>query len=214
MKVLIVSEGWPNSAYSRPFQEFGESTGDSDLLWKKPKDIALVVFTGGADVSPALYGEEAGHNTSYVPRRDIYESIVFHQAKRLNKPMAGICRGAQFLNVMAGGKLCQHLDNHGNYHDMQTIDGRCFEVSSTHHQMMLPPIGSQVIGWAARKRSYRYLGAKSKPMWPEPDHEYEVIYWPYIRAVGMQFHPEIMGENTEGFLFAAELVKRHLLRKK
>src|SRR5438309_1359385 len=85
-----------------------------------------------------------------VSRMDMYQSITFHRAKMIGKPMAGICRGSQFLNVMAGGRLCQHLDGHGSWHDMETSDGRSFEVSSTHHQMMLPPEGAKVIGWSAK----------------------------------------------------------------
>ena len=210
-KVLIVGE-YGSSSYHRPFKDFGEQVHDSDLLWTNPREIALVVFTGGADVTPALYGQEASRGTGTVPRRDIYESITFQRAKMLGKPMAGICRGSQFLNVMAGGKLCQHLDGHGSWHDMETCDGQKFEVSSTHHQMMLPPKHAKVIGWAAKKRSTRYYGELDKLIQPVPEKEYEVIYWPNIRAVGMQYHPEMMGEYQKGFKFAAQLVEEYLLR--
>jgi gamma-glutamyl-gamma-aminobutyrate hydrolase PuuD len=210
-KVLIVGE-YGSSQYHRPFKDFGEESSDSDLLWTNPRDVARLVFTGGADVTPALYGEESARGTSTVPRRDIYESITFQRAKMIGKPMVGICRGSQFLNVMAGGKLCQHLDNHGCWHDMETCDGQKFEVSSTHHQMMLPPPGAKVIGWSAKKRSTRYYGELDKPLLPAPEKEYEVIYWPNIRAIGMQYHPECMGDYSKGFLFAAQVVQEYLLR--
>ena len=209
-KVLIVSEGGGSSSYHKPFRKFGDQVHDSNLLWTNPEEIALVVFTGGADVTPALYGQEASQATCTVPRRDIYESITFHRAKQLRKPMAGICRGSQFLNVMAGGKLVQHLDGHGVWHNMRTCDDKVFEVSSTHHQMMLPPEGAKVIGWSEKRRSNRYCGENNE-MIKAPEREYEVIYWPNIRAVGMQYHPEIMGEFQLGFLFASQLVERYLL---
>ncbi len=211
-KVLVVTDGYGLHTYHRPFKKFGDATDDSDLLWTNPKEIKLVVFTGGADVSPCLYGQEAAKMTSCVPRRDIYESISFQKALSLRKPMVGICRGAQFLNIMAGGKLVQHLDNHGCYHDMTTVDSRTFEVSSTHHQMMLPPEGALLVGWATHKRSKHYYGADDKPLNPPPKFETEVVYWPKLRAVGMQYHPECMGEYTRGFTFASELVERYLLR--
>jgi GMP synthase-like glutamine amidotransferase len=211
-KVLVVSE-YAIGDYHAPFREFGTATTDSTLLWHDPESIALVVFTGGADVSPSLYGEEAATATHCVPRRDIYESISFQRAKTLNLPMVGICRGSQFLNVMAGGKLCQHLDGHNIWHDMTIIGNRNFEVSSTHHQMMLPPPDAKVIGWSTRKRSYVYLGEGNKALKPTPKIEYEVIYWPNLRAIGMQYHPEAMQENSRGFRFAAELVKKYLLEE-
>ncbi len=211
-KVLIVSEHF-NAAYHRPFREFGEQTIDGDLLWTDPKSISLVLFTGGADVSPSLYGEEAAAITDTVPRRDIYESITFQRSKTLGIPMVGICRGSQFLNVMAGGKLCQHLEGHGFWHSMTTYDGKTFEVSSTHHQMMLPPRNAKVIAWATTRRSNVYYGEDNKLLKP-PEKEYEVIYWPNICSIGMQYHPEIMGEYSHGFTFAADLVKKYLLSKK
>src|ERR1700677_4699649 len=99
-KVLVVGDGWGQSYYS-PFSEFGEPTTNNELLWTNPHSISLVVFTGGADVAPSLYGEEASRETSSYPKRDIFETIVFQKAHSLHKPKVGICRGAQFLNVMA-----------------------------------------------------------------------------------------------------------------
>ena len=207
-KVLVVGG---SSYYHDPFRKFGTYTCDAELLWTNPRDIALVLFTGGADVSPALYRQEAARGTNFFPRRDIYESIVFRKAIQLGTRMVGVCRGSQFLNVMAGGKLVQHLDGHGFWHNMKTIDGRMFEVSSTHHQMSLPTNDSLLIGWSAEKRSYGgYIGDDNKRINPEPKHETEVIYWPTIRGVGMQYHPEIMSEHTQGFRFASGVVEKYL----
>ena len=211
-RVLIVSDGQNVSNYHRPFGDFGKEAYDCELLWTDPDSVALVVFTGGADVSPSLYGQEASRDTSCVPRRDIYETIAFHRAKALNKPMVGICRGAQFLCVMAGGKLCQHLTGHHMSHCMELWDGRRFEVSSTHHQMMLPFPGTKVIGWSLKKQSYFYYGERNRQIEPQPKREYEVMAWPHIRAAGMQYHPEAMDSLTKGFKFAAELVERHLIK--
>jgi gamma-glutamyl-gamma-aminobutyrate hydrolase PuuD len=123
--------------------------------------------------------------------------------------MAGICRGAQFLNVMAGGKMIQHVDSHGNYHSMTTIDGEEMEVSSTHHQMIIPPKqDALLVGWSSVRRSGVYLGAKGPT--DVPEKETEVIYLPKINAVGMQYHPESMSVHSKGFQYAATLVKKYL----
>lgn len=212
-KVLIVTEGYGVSLYHKPFKKFGESTANSDLLWTDPREIKLVVFTGGADVSPCLYGQESAKMTSCVPRRDIFESITFQKALQLGKPMVGICRGAQFLNVMAGGKMVQHLENHSVYHSMTVLGGKSFEVSSTHHQMMLPPKDALLVGWATERRSSKYYGEDDKLIDPKPDRETEVVYWPKLRAVGMQYHPEIMSDYSPGFYFASDVIERYLVRR-
>ena len=210
--VLIVGE-IPNKVYYQPFKKYGKDVYESEILWTNPNSINLVVFTGGVDISPVLYDQETSYRTSTAPKRDIFEMVVFTKAHALNLKMVGICRGAQFLNIMAGGKLVQHLDNHTYYHLMTTIDNREFEISSTHHQMMIPPEDAKLIGWSTKRRSKAYISEKEKVL-PPPEKETEVLYWPKIKAIGMQYHPEIMSEFSDGFRFASELVDKYLFKQK
>src|SRR5690554_3184603 len=82
------------------------------------EEADLVCFIGGEDVQPSLYGEHDHPSTHTNPARDEMEEKLFHYCLNEGIPMAGICRGAQFLNVMNGGKLYQDVDNHatGNTH--------------------------------------------------------------------------------------------------
>ena len=67
-------------------------------------------FTGGADIDPAHYGEQASPACGDVqPLRDEMELAVFRAAFRADKPLLGICRGAQLFNVALGGTLIQDL---------------------------------------------------------------------------------------------------------
>ena len=68
------------------------------------------LFTGGHDVDPALY-HEAPLNGSVVPcpKRDVMEGLVLGKAIGSDKPVLGICRGIQFINVFLGGTLYQDL---------------------------------------------------------------------------------------------------------
>lgn len=93
----------------------------------------VILFCGGADVSPQLYGEPASEETCANPSRDEMCISIFSSA--INKPKLGICRGAQFLAVMLGGKLKQHIAGHvGNVVHKTAVDGKTFEVNSDHHQ--------------------------------------------------------------------------------
>ena len=68
------------------------------------------LFTGGPDISPALYGEDVLNDTVFsVEKRDRMEQIVFAEAMAAKKPVLGICRGIQFINVMLGGSLYQDI---------------------------------------------------------------------------------------------------------
>ena len=68
------------------------------------------LFTGGQDVASELYGEQPLEGlTVDCPKRDGMEALVLEQAMALKKPLLGICRGMQFINVMLGGTLYQDL---------------------------------------------------------------------------------------------------------
>ena len=69
-----------------------------------------IVFSGGADVDPALYGAEAHPETDEPQaRRDRGELALLQAALEHDVPMLAVCRGVQLLNVARGGDLVQHL---------------------------------------------------------------------------------------------------------
>ena len=80
-------------------------------------DIARLVdfcdgflFTGGQDVSPQMYGEAMKPTCGELcPARDTLERELLYRALERDKPILGICRGIQFLNVALGGTLYQDL---------------------------------------------------------------------------------------------------------
>lgn len=69
-----------------------------------------VLLSGGGDVDPALYGQRAtGHLGSVSPLRDAAElAVAKYVIRETNKPILGICRGIQVMNVAMGGSL--HID--------------------------------------------------------------------------------------------------------
>ena len=69
-----------------------------------------VVFSGGGDLDPELYGADA-HAATDTPRRerDAAELRLLEAALHRDIPVLAICRGSQLLNVARGGDLVQHL---------------------------------------------------------------------------------------------------------
>jgi putative glutamine amidotransferase len=69
-----------------------------------------LIFTGGLDVQPELYGAERHPLTDPArPDRDAWEMALFHGADERRMPVLAICRGLQLVNVARGGTLHQHL---------------------------------------------------------------------------------------------------------
>lgn len=144
----------------------------------------LIQFTGGADVSPSLYGEKQEKRSSCNMARDKIDMLMYAAGLRMDMPMAGICRGGQFLNVMNGGKMVQHIDGHGTSHDIiylaQNDKKLRIRVSSTHHQHML---ANEQLAFIIAKS----CGNKA------PKNITEVIYYEYTNCLCFQPHPEMQG---------------------
>src|SRR3712207_649257 len=69
-----------------------------------------IILAGGADIDPALYGEERHPQTGPCwPERDTFEIALARRAIERDLPVLRICRGMQLLNVALGGTLDQHL---------------------------------------------------------------------------------------------------------
>jgi len=74
-------------------------------------DVDAMVFTGGSDINPAVYGQEPHPASSgFYDHRDAAELELMRAALGQAMPVLGICRGMQLLNVARGGDLIQHLE--------------------------------------------------------------------------------------------------------
>lgn len=69
-----------------------------------------ILFTGSAcDITPSLYGQENRKSMECDPALDEMELALFHAFYKRNKPIFGICRGIQVINVALGGSLIQDI---------------------------------------------------------------------------------------------------------
>ena len=183
--------------------------------WEITEDIQeanLVQFLGGDDVTPSFYGESRMDSTYCNPLRDKYEKVLFNICKENTTPMAGICRGAQFLNVMNKGKLWQDINNHAcsNGHDLIDYEtGYTVKASSTHHQEMIPT-GDAVllaVAYEATEKT-RMRGGAEVTSFNKNGPDMEVLMYPATSCLCFQPHPEYMGfhELTELYFKHIELL--------
>lgn len=187
MFVLIINS---NPQYKKMFLQRGWEVStvinEENLL-----KADLVQFTGGEDVSPSFYFEDNTHSFNNF-HRDLFETGIFKWCVNHCKPMAGICRGAQFLNVMCGGKMKQNVSGHAvvkghklTVFDVPKISG-VYHVTSTHHQMMVPAPGTGVIGL-----SEEICGEDGT----------EIIIHPFNKCLGFQPHPEFHTGECQDLYF-------------
>ena len=167
-----------------------------------------LVLQGGADVAPESYGETPMSPAWAGDRiRDRYEIELFTEFVRQGKPVFGICRGCQILNVALGGTLYQDLATQvqaghhrdeskydQNFHDMCVLPDTWLaklypkvtrtRINTIHHQAV-KTLGEGLI-----------VEAKS-----EPDGIVEAVRWEgHSFVVGVQWHPEFMDPKDVGLM--------------
>jgi hypothetical protein len=209
MKVFVVGGGYDYIKYF-----YGLGLNGSTTL----EGADFVVFTGGEDVSPELYGEK-NVNSFNNPGRDKQEKIVYEHVRSLGIPMVGICRGGQFLNVMNGGKMWQDVNNHCGDHKIKEVGkgkkARSFLVTSTHHQMMRPGKGAVVLAVGDNgdgrpicdlRETYGECVEGADPK--EPD--YEVLWYPETNCLCFQPHPEYASAPKDCRVYFEELLSTYV----
>ncbi|HEX4678534.1 MAG TPA: gamma-glutamyl-gamma-aminobutyrate hydrolase family protein [Gaiellaceae bacterium] len=165
-----------------------------------------LIFSGGSDLDPELYGEQPHPETNgWVRERDDFELGLMQAALARDVPLLAICRGSQVLNVALGGDLEQHVpdrvqtDVHKETpgvfadHDVAVLQGTTLasilgdraEVKSHHHQ------------------GYGELGSGLREAARAPDGTVEALEDTTRRfTVGVLWHPE---EGEDLALFEALL---------
>jgi gamma-glutamyl-gamma-aminobutyrate hydrolase PuuD len=171
-------------------------------------ESSLVQFTGGADVSPMLYGQYMHNRTRADLDRDKRDIAVWRIAEQMGLPMAGICRGGQFLNVMCGGSMWQDVNEHaiGKGHEMMChLTGEVEHVTSTHHQMMIPSKGGIILGTALESYRKERHTSESGPTIrtltrasvhsPIEEQDIEAVFYVKENVLCFQPHPEFHGQK-------------------
>jgi anthranilate/para-aminobenzoate synthase component II len=173
----------------------------------------VVFFDGGTDIDPTLYGETPHIMTGRPDKeRDQREKAAFLRAQGAGARCLGVCRGAQFLCVMSGGKLVQHVTghNHSAGHLILTDSNFTMFTESSHHQMMWPnQIPHVLIAWANLSSGYKMSDEFGKEL--EDGRMPEIIYCKNTKCLCIQGHTEWVDKDSPFAQFTRRLVKEFII---
>ncbi|PKN56090.1 MAG: peptidase C26 [Deltaproteobacteria bacterium HGW-Deltaproteobacteria-14] len=195
-----------------PYRAGAEARRDLDALAEATmRRCDGLLLSGGTDVDPASYGAEL-RDPAWAgdPLRDAHEIALYRAAVTLGKPVLGVCRGAQVINVAEGGTLWQDLPSlrpsaivhrdqeryDANAHGLELaaagLVARLFAgegapvVNSVHHQ------GVDTLAPAATAEAWAPDGLVEA--FTVRDHRW---------VVAVQWHPEWLGGVSSARLFDA-----------
>lgn len=171
-----------------------------------------LLFTGGHDVDPALYGAErrAACGLS-CPARDRLERALFSLAWERDLPMLGICRGLQLFNALLGGTLYQDLpaERPGGveHHMAPPYDRVCHTVELDAGSPLAALLERECLGVNSyHHQAIRDLAPPLRAMATAPDGLVEAVWAPERRFLwAVQWHPEFSfrTDGASARLFAA-----------
>ena len=190
-KILISIS--PNSDGNDYAEAIAKAGGEAHLAYcyREKEAFDALLLAGGGDIAPAYFGENDHGSNPPDPLRDEVEMELCQSFVKAQKPILGICRGCQVLNVCLGGTLIQNLPQ-GHHHlntphrvinietgIAHTLFGKEMLVNSNHHQA----IGK--IGKGIRITQY----AKRDGVIEGFEHE-------FLPILATQWHPEKFCEGA------------------
>ena len=180
------------------------------------------LFSGGIDITPSFFGEDAHAGIGECHYGlDLVQLSLMKEVIRARKPLLGICRGHQVLNVACGGSLYQDLaEIPGVYlkHRQETPQGDvCHKISFEPDSCLAKLLGTEIMTNSYHHQSVKKPGENVRITAYSADGVVEAVeLTDYPFGIGVQWHPEVMaaaGDKSMWPLFEG-LVKACQLSRK
>lgn len=164
---------------------------------------------GGVDIDSHRYNKKP-HPAAQHPNlgRDEKEFSAVKAYMAADKPIIGVCRGAQLLCIANGGELWQHSLHHNQSHNLMIKHGVIPNATAGHHQIMrldsVPEEDYKVIAWCPFYT----------PVYDEEGGQHileaapEVVWFPKTKCLAIQPHPEWQNHGEVFRDWADELVEK------
>ncbi len=149
-----------------------------------------LLLPGGGDIDPALFGQE-NHGSRQIERElDEAQLRLLHLFAGAGKPVLGICKGCQLVNVGFGGDLIQDLPNAAEH--AYDEDFKFHEIACVPGSLLHRLYGPSVRVNSAHHQAVGHLGQNLRVTASAPDGVIEAIEHETLPVFGIQFHPERM----------------------
>lgn len=160
------------------------------LIQNFANQIDGLILGGGDDIDPSTYGESTVAPVLSYPARDNFEIAMFKRIKKERKPILGVCRGCQMIDVALGGTLYQNIYSQLTHHRLINHDGSYHSVQIKPGSQLYKTLGSHQIVNSRHHQAIKTLGRNLQVVARASDHIVEGIESRHALIQGVQWHPE------------------------
>ncbi|MDR1979702.1 MAG: gamma-glutamyl-gamma-aminobutyrate hydrolase family protein [Synergistaceae bacterium] len=192
MKILIAAEANTCKNYSDAMSGVGAESVVS-LVETDFSDYDALLLPGGVDVDPSRFGQENRGSEEIDALLDKAQFAMLDAFVKAGKPVLGICRGLQVINVFFGGDLIQDLPNANEVHRSLDFDGDRVHLSSASSGTFLHKLyGAEFYVNSSHHQALGGMGKGMTAIQRAPDGVVECAAHNALPVVGVQWHPERM----------------------
>lgn len=179
---------------------------DEEIIKAQLETVDGLILSGGHDVNPLLFGEEPHKLLGMtMNERDTFESILIKYAFEMDKPILGICRGCQILNVAGGGTLYQDCslaeDSYIKHSQGHTPAQASHNVNIAEDSELYSVLGEKALVNSFHHMSIKEVANGFKAVAIANDGIIEAIEKvDGSFALATQWHPEMMAGSNENML--------------
>jgi len=175
---------------------FGDAVEGQGALWD------ALLLPGGGDLEPWRYGQENAASCCLEPERDEAELALLAEFTAAGKPVLGICRGLQVINVFFGGTLLQDIPGHGSVNGADRLHG-----VRTAPSPLLAPCGEYTLVNSAHHQAVDRLGSGLRAVQWSSDGVAEALCHRSLPVWAVQWHPERLEGTEVGERLFADFLK-------
>lgn len=158
---------------------------------EKAAEATHLLLPGGGDITPAFFGQFDHGSRKIDTELDILQMQAFQIFLRQGRPVLGICKGLQLINVCLGGTVNQHIDT-AELHQWKGMD----QIHHVYHSSLArTDFFYQLYGFSALVNSAHHqaidrLGKELLPVCRAGDNIIEGIQHASLPIIAVQWHPE------------------------